>query len=127
MATIYYEILSGQPPFTAELRDNDPPYSTIDIMSDLGIGVYYFTNVPDGNYIVIITDNLECIDYFIANVNCVTTTTTIICDVYAEIEEDTPTTSTTTSTSTSTTTSTSSTTTTTTTIPPTTTTTTTSP
>lgn len=79
MATIYYEILSGQAPFTAELRENTPPYSTIATSTGIGIGEYYFTDVPDGDYIVVITDALGCVDYFTAEIFCPTTTTTTTC------------------------------------------------
>lgn len=95
MATIYYEILGGEAPFTAELRENTPPYSTIATSTGIGIGEHYFTNIPDGDYIVIITDVLGCLIYFYADVSCVTTTTTLICNVYGEIVDN-PTTTTTT-------------------------------
>lgn len=75
MATIYYEILSGEAPFTAELRENTPPYSTIATSTGIGIGGQYFTDVPDGDYIVVITDALGCIDYFNLDVYCPTTST----------------------------------------------------
>lgn len=79
MATIYYEILNGEAPFIAELRDNAPPYSTIATSTGIGIGEHYFTEVPDGDYIVVITDVNGCVDYFTAEIFCPTTTTTTTC------------------------------------------------
>lgn len=70
MATIYYEILSGEAPFIASLVPNVAPDQY-----PQSIGEYYFTNVPDGDYHVVITDALGCIDYFDASVYCPTTST----------------------------------------------------
>lgn len=123
MATIYYEITEGSPPFTATLKEGGVE---IQQKTGLGLGPQYFVNVPDGDYVIEITSengcSVELLDHII--VACTTTTTTTAeCDVYAEIiipEITCPPTTTTTSSSTST-----STTTSTTTLPPTTTTTTT--
>lgn len=70
MATIYYEILSGQAPFIASLVPNITPDQY-----PPSIGEYYFTDIPEGDYVVVITDALGCIDYFDATVYCPTTST----------------------------------------------------
>lgn len=103
MATIYFEITEGSPPFTATLKEGG---IEIQQKTGLGLGTHYFVNVPDGDYVIEIVSNIGCQIDISFLFNCTTTTTTF-CDVYAEIVIPEiicpPTTSTTTSTSSSTT------------------------
>lgn len=55
MATIYYEITNGEAPFTASIN---PAVAPDNHHSD--IGDFYFTDIPDGNYYITITDNKGC-------------------------------------------------------------------
>jgi hypothetical protein len=81
MATIYFEITLGTPPFTATLKEAAPPYAQIQQKTGLGIGNHYFTDVPDSNYIIKVEEenSPSCFIEFPASVDCVTTTTTTVC------------------------------------------------
>jgi len=72
MATIYYEILSGTPPFKATIN---PPVAP-DQEGIASLGIYYFTNVPDDSYIITVTDVHGCTDEVEASVYCPLTSTT---------------------------------------------------
>lgn len=71
MATIRYNIDSGTPPFTASIS----PAVTGDNIHG-SVGSFYFTNIPDGEYVITIVDNVGCQAVFNADVYCFTTTTT---------------------------------------------------
>ncbi len=71
MATIYYNIDSGTPDFTASIN---PAVAVDNIHSSLG--QYYFTNIPDGEYSITIVDSVGCQAIFDASIYCSTTTTT---------------------------------------------------
>ena len=70
MASIYYQINSGYPNFTAHIEPNvagDQIHSSI--------GIYSFDNIPEGDYSVTITDAIGC-EAFFDNINITSTTTT---------------------------------------------------
>ena len=72
MATIYYEILSGTPPFKATIN---PPVAP-DQEGIASLGIYYFSDVPDGSYLITVTDVNGCTDEVEASVYCPLTSTT---------------------------------------------------
>ena len=71
MATIYFEITIGTPPFTATIDQPIAPPLT-----GLGVGTHYFTGIPNGSYDITVTDSLGYSVSFPVGVNCTTTTTT---------------------------------------------------
>ena len=66
MINIVFDILSGTPNFTAHISPN---VAVDQILTEYG--TYSFTNIPEGEYIITITDANGCISR-----NSITTTTT---------------------------------------------------
>lgn len=71
MATVYFEITIGTPPFAASINPAVAPDKT-----GLEVGTHFFEDVPDGNYTIIVTDALGYVTSFPVNVQCEPTTTT---------------------------------------------------
>jgi hypothetical protein len=71
MATIRYNIDLGTPPFTASIN----PAVAGDNLH-LGVGSFYFTDIPDGDYIISVSDSAGCHTEFNVSVICEVTTTT---------------------------------------------------
>jgi hypothetical protein len=95
MATINYEITYGTGPFTVSIT---PPVAAD--QHPAIPGVYFFTNIPDGDYIITISNGCNEISFVVSPMCATTTSTTTICDVLAELisvgDEDTTTTTSTT-------------------------------
>ena len=92
MATIYFEILSGMPPFEASIS---PDPNGVSPLTGLVIGpTYSFTNLPDDTYTITITDDAECEDSDVVSILCSSTTTTEEVTTTTTTEEITTTTST---------------------------------
>lgn len=88
MATIYYDIDYGSPLFTATLEDNSvSPPVVVQTQNNLSIGQHWFTGVDDGSYIIRIIGSDDCEIVLDADVYCLTTTTTTICNVSLHIIE----------------------------------------
>ena len=98
MASIYYQINSGYPNFTAHIEPNVAPDQI-----HSSIGLYSFDNIPAGDYSITITDAIGC-EAFFDNINITTTTTTSTTSTTTSTTTTTTTTTSTTSTTTSTTT-----------------------
>ena len=62
MGTITFNIVSGLPPFTAELIP-----SVVPALTDLSLGQHTFLDVPDGTYDLLVTDSMAC-EFYINNV-----------------------------------------------------------
>lgn len=98
MATIYYEITDGTGPFTVSIT----PSVAAD-QHPLFPGTYFFSDIPDGDYMLTIDNGCNTVTIY-TEVDCITTTTTTtVCNVDVElvtvcdnIEEATTTTTTTT-------------------------------
>lgn len=76
MGTIEYTIISGSAPFIVEL----PPFGEA---TQIAVGTYQFVDVPDGEYILTITDSNDCVFEKVLTVNPTapsTTTTTLPMD-----------------------------------------------
>lgn len=75
--TLNFTIVSGAPPFEAELLGTSIPKKIFN-----SVGTYYFDNVENGVYILKITDGNDCVfeNEVVVNPNVTTTTTTIIND-----------------------------------------------
>ena len=75
MGNINFKIVSGTPPFEAELVNSFKPVQTFN-----NTGQYSFTDVPNGVYVLKITDANGCLyeKELIVNPNITTTTTTQI-------------------------------------------------
>jgi hypothetical protein len=73
MATIRYNITAGDPPFIAELYRGAV---LVDTKVWNSKRQFHFTNVPNGNYTVIVSDTVGCSSQFDAVVACDATTTT---------------------------------------------------
>lgn len=95
MATVYYEILYGDDPFSVRITGNG-----VDITEARpSIGTYLFTDLEDGDYVISVTSSTGCTVSYEVTVACATTTTSttltppttttttteLVCDVYAEI------------------------------------------
>lgn len=85
MATIYYEITFGDSPFIVNIVGD-----SVDITeTKWTTGTYYFTGLDETEtYMITVSSSTGCIVEFEVCVDCVcatTTSTTTICDVYAEI------------------------------------------
>jgi len=55
MATIYYSILNGSPPFVASLEISSLPNN-----NHSALGTYQFNDVPNGGYKLVVTDSNGC-------------------------------------------------------------------
>lgn len=90
MATIHYNITSGVGPFTVSISPPEAANQNILVPGD-----YYFTDLPDGDYIITIVDSLGRIISFNSSILCSTTTTTTCCNLSISVNVA-PTTTTTT-------------------------------
>lgn len=82
MATIYYEISYGDSPFIVNIIGDGVNITE----TKWATGTYYFTGLNDGMYVISVTSATGCVEAFEVDINCATTTsTTTVCDVYAEI------------------------------------------
>lgn len=75
MNTIEYSIVEGSSPFVVELVDCDKPIEKV-----YTLGTHYFYKVPDGLYVLKITDSNGCIyeNQITVNPTISTTTTTVV-------------------------------------------------
>ena len=99
MATIRYNITAGTAPFTVTITP-----AVHAPQNHSALGNYFFTNIPDNNYTIEVTDSVGCNISFNVSVQCNTTTTTTNQDTTTTTSDLGTTTSTTTVESTTTTT-----------------------
>jgi hypothetical protein len=71
MATIRYNITAGTAPFTVTITP-----AVHAPQNHSALGNYFFTNIPDNNYTIEVTDSVGCNISFNVSVQCNTTTTT---------------------------------------------------